>query len=252
MSGARRPAARPPASEVGIKRQVAALVQTADEQSSGVSAEQTGWERRKECTGGFTLIEVIIALAILSTALVAFYITLNRAMLLSETNKQVKIALFDAQAVVEEIQGVPFDEIMDPDYPSPSEPNPRFRHLQYVDLGKFLGINPMTGKPNEHLKDEKIRIWYGSQLDTGDVNGNSDRTDAKPLPIVPGSDVLTALAPNPGAGVLVEKYRPANNNAPLNDQFITPDPLYVTVEVTWIGPNEPTPMSMRITFVRSR
>ena len=249
MSGARHPAVRPPASEAGTKRLIAALVQTNNKRSSGASVQQAGWGRRKECTGGFTLIEVIIALAILSTALVAFYITLSRAILLSETNKQVKVALFDAQAVVEEIQGVPFDEIMDPDYPSPSEPNPRFRHLQYVDLGKFLGINPATGKPNEHLKDEKIRIWYGSQLDAGDANGNSDQTDAKPLSIVPGSDVLTALAPNPGAGVLVEKYRPANNDG---GQFTTPDPLYVTVEVTWIGPNDPTPMSMRITFVRSR
>lgn len=210
---------------------------------------------------GFTLIEVMFAFAVLATALLAFYVTLSRATLLSETNKQVKMALFEAQSIVEEIQGVPFDAIMDPDYPSPSAPAPRYRHLQDVEPARLYGTNPATGQPNPpRLENERVRVWYGTQLDVNDTNGNGDRTDVQPLPIVPGSSVYTNLAPDPDTGQPIEQNRPANNSAQ-GDEFITPDPLYVTVEVSWAGPSGKTPdgqggwmrnMFQRITLVRSR
>ena len=223
---------------------------------------------------GFTLLEVVLALSVLAVGLMAFYVTLSRAMLLSETNKQIKIALFEAQSIVEEIQGVPFDEVMDPDYPSATQPNPRYRHLQYVEDWRLYGEtapgNRIANPPR--LEDEKVRVWYGKELDTSDVSVmgisdpvviNPDGTVvvqhaarlnvAKPLNIVPGSQNVALLDVDytkVPAHTVPERCRPANNS-PLNDEFITPEPLYVTVEVTWNGPTR-TPMAQRITFVRSR
>lgn len=208
----------------------------------------------------FTLVEAVLALAILATALLAFYVTLSRALLLSETNKQVKIALFDAQSIVEEIQGMPFNSIMDPDNPTAQNPTPRYRHRQEVPLEKLFGKDPATGLPNlPHLEDEKIVVWYGAALDLNDDNKNGDTTDALPLPIVPGSDLVEHLSPaeaKPGVPPIPEKFRPANNTA---GQFVTPEPLYITVEVSWVGPAKAPDasgnyirMSQRLTFVRSR
>ncbi|HYG75067.1 MAG TPA: prepilin-type N-terminal cleavage/methylation domain-containing protein [Planctomycetota bacterium] len=205
---------------------------------------------------GFTLMEAMLAFAVLSTALLALYGTLSRAIVLSETSKQVKIALFDTQSIVEEILGADFDAIMDPDWPTFESPRPRFRHRQLVPIARISGVDPATGLPNEpHLEDQQIRVWYGSRLDTNDLNGNGDRTDAEYLPIVPGSDTKTNLAPTPADHV--EQFRPAASAGQL--QFVTPEPLYITVECSWIGPvkaldenGKPIRMYQRITFVRSR
>ncbi|MCY3018101.1 MAG: prepilin-type N-terminal cleavage/methylation domain-containing protein [Planctomycetota bacterium] len=197
---------------------------------------------------GFTLVEVVLALTVLAIALLAFYTTYSRALVLSETDKQVKIALFDAQSIVEEMQGLPFDEIMDPDYPSYTNPKPRFRHLQYVSNDRLYGVG---GQP--HLEGELVQVWYGTALDTT-CSFRPDPTVAKPLPWVAGTDA------HPDDAVPLERYRPANNSYD-NSEFITPEPLYVTVEVTWVGPVNKVldghggyvrDMVQRISFVRSR
>jgi hypothetical protein len=208
----------------------------------------------------FTLIEAVLALSILATGLLAFYVTLSRALLLSETNKQIKVALFDAQSVVEEIQGMPFNNIMDPDNPTAQNPSPRFRHRQEIPHTRLFGKDPATGLANSpRLEDEKIVVWYGAELDLADDNKNGDFADALPLPIVPGSDKLTHLSPAEapsGVPPIPEQYRPANNTA---GQFVTPEPLYITVEVSWVGPSKAFDkdgnyirMFQRLTFVRSR
>jgi len=198
---------------------------------------------------GFTLIEAMLAFAVLTTALLALYSTLTRAILLSETSKQVKIAIFDAQSIAEEIQGTDFDKIMDPDWPNFETPQPKFRHRQLVDLSR-------VGQPAEpHLDGEEIRVWYGSGLDTLDANGNGNTTDALPLAIVPGSDLVANLEPT--AAQPNEQFRPVLSAG--SSQFMTPEPLYITVEVSWIGPvkandsfGNPIRSFQRITFVRSR
>jgi len=218
--------------------------------------------KRSSC--GFTLIEVILALTILSVGMLTLYITLSRALLLTETNKQIKIALFQAQSIVEEIIGVPFDQIMDPDYPNAATPNPRYRHMQYVEDYRLYGGTKI--KPNlPRLTNEKVLVWYGSQVDTSNVTvpGNLNPVVintsgtitvqhailtpvAHPLNIVPGSDKVATLAPPPSP----EQCRPASNS-PDGSQFATPEPLFVTVQVTWTGPTG-QPMVQRLTVVRSR
>jgi hypothetical protein len=137
-------------------------------------------------------------------------------------------------------------------------PKPRYRHRQEVAHERLFGTDPATGDPNPpRLEDQIVRVWYGSRLDLNDVNGNGDTTDAEPLVIVPGSDSPSyPLKPSPSNPT--ERFRPANNS-PLADQFVTPEPLYVTVEVSWVSRSavldangDPVRTVQRLTFVRSR
>lgn len=221
---------------------------------------------------GFSLIEALLGFIVLSVGLLAFYSTLSRALILSETNKQIKIAVNDAQGIIEEIAGVPFDEIMDPDYPTSEAPQPRFRHRQDVPAARLFGINPLTSAPNPpRLEDERVTVTFSAQdstdadgdgdvsemlTDTADLNGDGDTAEWLPLAIVPGADTKTNLTPT--AGEPVERFRPANNS-PALDEFRTPEPLYITVSVSWVGPvrmldagGNPVRMVQKITFVRSR
>lgn len=221
---------------------------------------------------GFSMVEVLLAFLVLSIAMLAFYSTVSRALILSETNKQIKTAAADAQSIIEEIAGMPFDQIMDPDYPTPENPAPRFRHRQEIDPARLWGVDPLTLMLNlPHLEDERITVTYAAQdsgdldgngdreevlRDTADINGDGDTNEWLPLPIVPGSDANANLAPT-GAQP-VERFRPANNS-PALDEFRTPEPLYITVSVTWIGPvkatdgaGNPVRMVQKLTLVRSR
>lgn len=262
---------------------------------------------RKLLAAGFTLVETVLALAVLTIVLMAFNLTTQRALLLSETNKQIKIALLDAESVVEEIQGVPIDSIMDPDFPTPSVPTPRYRHLQYIDPRRLFGTDPNNANASNppHLKNEQIRVWYGSGPETSNIDvktayptavplaaapppsallpSPADRSPSSDYPPAPSSPILYLTSPGsgtvvvdhavrwnvaaplpivPGSGSVTyldfsgghppEQYRPANNHpgsAP--SDFVVPDPLYVTVEVSWTGPSGLT-MYQRVTFVRSR
>jgi len=281
----------------------------------------------KRLSPGFTIIDVLLGFSVLAIVLLIFFLTTQRSLLLSETNKEIKIALLDAQSIVEEIQGTPIDTIMNPDSPPASigPPQiPRYRHLQYVDPRRLFGTDLVTDPTGNtalppHLKNEQVRVWYGQLADQIDPTKNSitvkttypnavplrgvgtpfgatlgppsailpnstDRIPASnwppaptttilylqaagsgtvlvdnalrnnvtvPLPIVPGSDAVTYL--DLAGGPSPEQYHPSP--AP----FTTPDPLYVTVEVSWTGPGPaassgqmaPT-MFQRISFVRSR
>jgi hypothetical protein len=225
------------------------------------------WSRR-----GFTIVEALLGFVVLSVGLLAFYATLSRSLILSETNKQVKIALNDAQTIIEEIAGIPFDAIMDPDYPTAEVPAPRFRHRQEIAPTRLFGSNPDTGLSNPpRLEDQRVTVTYAALdtsdadgdgifdevlLDTADVNGDGDTNEWRPLPIVPGSATKTNLAPTGASSV--EQFRPANNS-PALDEFRTPEPLYITVSVSWIGPvrvldsvGNPVRMTQKLTFIRCR
>jgi hypothetical protein len=234
-------------------------------------------------------LEAVLAAIVLAIGMVALIVAVSRALLLSETNKQIKLALFDIQGIVEEIQGAAFDEIMDPDYPTSQAPIPRFRNGQnvpgvrlygfksnygallpvyvpasdtYVDPATGLTVavrdnatgeyvDPGTGQPvanPPHLDSELITVSYGSQVDMADADGDGDTTEALALALAPGAETSTAYKPT--AAEPVERFRPANNS-PALDEFRTPEPLYVTVEAAWTGP-EGRAMQMKITFVRSR
>jgi prepilin-type N-terminal cleavage/methylation domain-containing protein len=240
---------------------------------------------------GFTLVEVVIALAVVTIALIAMYMMVSRSLLLSRVNRQTKIALFHAQTIVEQIMGAPFDQIMDPDYPILSEPQPRFRHLQEVrpliaifgfevDTGgnpiidietlepqprglpadrhkitEFEAINGarievqryvVDSEPTGTLPDECITVTYGTQLDTADLDGDGDTAEVLPLAIVANSHNQTNYIPTGGAPN--ERFRPLDN---AGGSFVTPDPLYFTVKVSWEG-EQGHRMWRQITAVRTR
>src|SRR5882762_8263726 len=60
---------------------------------------------------GLSLLEVTVAFAIFLTASLAIIQTVQATMVRSEINRELKIAIFDARSVIEEIQSKQFDEI---------------------------------------------------------------------------------------------------------------------------------------------
>jgi prepilin-type N-terminal cleavage/methylation domain-containing protein len=152
---------------------------------------------RKLSPPGFSLLEVIISLAILVTVMLSVHHLIAALNLQNETNRQIKIAVFDAQSVLEGIIGTPFDQIMDPDYPSVGTAQPLFPHN--VDLPAYRTM--------QNDQNEQILVTY---------------TDAN------GTDVDPTSLP-----------------------FTTPDPLYVTITVTWTGPRQ-IPMQYQLFTARTR
>jgi len=212
---------------------------------------------------GFTLLEVVLAFTVLAVGMMALYAPMSRGMILSETNKQIKVALFDAQGIVEQIAGTPFDQIMDPDYPTFNSPAPAFRHRQLIDPKKLFGINPndSTKANDAHLEDEQVSVTFGASLDVNDLDNDGDRTEVIPLAIEPGSATRhptfqTTASPSPPGVNLIEQFRPAKTNV---DEFRTPEPLYMTIEVSWVGPvksydssGQLIRMVQKLNFVRVR
>lgn len=219
---------------------------------------------------GFTLLEALLALTILVVGILTLYLTLSRAQLLMETNREIKVAVLQAASIAEEIIGVQFDSMMDPDYPSALAPLPRYRHMQYVQDYRLYGGTVTSPNPSR-LTNEKVLVWYGDHIDTSNVtvagntnpvivNANGTVTVqqalyahvAAPLNLMtsPNSLNVTNLTPIVTPSFVPELNRPANNS-PDGTQFNTPDPLFVTIQVTWTGPNN-QPMIQRLTLVRSR
>lgn len=77
---------------------------------------------------GLTLLEVVIAFSLLTLGLLAIIATAQTAILRSDVNREVKIAVFDVQSVIEQIAGSPFEEICVPQY---SPAGPRYPQGKY-------------------------------------------------------------------------------------------------------------------------
>jgi len=77
-------------------------------------------------TRGLTLVEVLVALSVMLIGGLALVGVASHTMALSDANRTLKIAVFDAQSVVESISGAPFDEICNTTFPTPTLAAPRF------------------------------------------------------------------------------------------------------------------------------
>lgn len=79
---------------------------------------------------GFTLLELIVATGILLIVISGLLVTFVYCLLLNESNHNLVIAANDAQAVLEEIKGLAYDEIQG--------------HVAGFDPGKFSSLDSET------------------------------------------------------------------------------------------------------------
>jgi hypothetical protein len=178
---------------------------------------------------------------------------------------------------------------MDPDYPTPEQPEPRFRHRQPVPGVRLYGFLPAYASQSpiyERLTDTYVSSATGALIAerdnstgeyvdpaTGQAVANASHLDDQVITVTYGSALDTADADGDGdvtealplpleagaesssvftptTSAPVERFRPAKNSETL-EEFRTPEPLYVTVEATWQGSRDQT-MRCQVTFVRSR
>ena len=104
---------------------------------------------------GFTLVEVMFAVAILATALTALVSAALTALHESEVNRDFKLAIFDTKSIVEQIAGTPFNEICNASYAAASGTVPRFTQGA-LNLATTLGAT--ASQP--HLSNERITVSY--------------------------------------------------------------------------------------------
>lgn len=62
-------------------------------------------------SGGFTLFEVMVSVCILAIALVGILALYYQTVILTQFNREMQVAVFSAQAKIEEIRGTRFDDI---------------------------------------------------------------------------------------------------------------------------------------------
>jgi hypothetical protein len=231
---------------------------------------------------GITLAEVIIALVIMTTAMMAVVTTISNALLLSETNRQYKMAIFDTQAVVDLIAGTPYEEICnasvnfangprfpqgmyyrDPnsnqvkvyeiDYPSAAYPwypwNPTHAYYQFLAVNPYVKLNLMDTDPSTN---EKIYIFYFSDttrqqyFHTNILDRNLDpRRSDFTSGEHPDLNNITWTAP---AKPWLPLDRPSGSPASVFDLKNNPDPLFVTVRCVWTGPRGQD-MSYELSFM---
>lgn len=86
---------------------------------------------------GFSLIEVVVALAVVSVGLLGFSKAILDAMVLNQTNKESGIARRAAQGILADIEGTAFDEVF-----------ARYNETVADDIGAgdhLLGVFPVEG-----------------------------------------------------------------------------------------------------------
>ena len=76
---------------------------------------------------GFTLLELMVAVLILLTAILGLLSVFINCIFLNETNRNMVTAANDAQYVLEQIKSLPYSSI--PDYPEPSLYNLKDEHI---------------------------------------------------------------------------------------------------------------------------
>jgi prepilin-type N-terminal cleavage/methylation domain-containing protein len=108
-----------------------------------------GTNQPKASSAGFSLIEVMICLALIAIEFLSISGFIIAASRLSDENKLLNLAVSDAQAVIELIQATPFDQIMDPAYPSAALSKPSFPSA--TALSSYHGL---------HLPKEEVRVYY--------------------------------------------------------------------------------------------
>ena len=101
---------------------------------------------------GLTLVEVMIALTVLSVGLLAIISVSLTALKENEINRQLKLGVFDTQSAFEDIEGTPFNEVFNTTYASINSTTPR-----YPQGDQNVANVLMT---SAHLSYERISVYY--------------------------------------------------------------------------------------------
>ncbi|MDF1801023.1 MAG: prepilin-type N-terminal cleavage/methylation domain-containing protein [Planctomycetota bacterium] len=106
--------------------------------------------RRSGAGEGFSLIEVVVALAVVSVGLLGFSKAILDAMVLNQTNRESGLARRSAQAILADIEATAFDEVF-----------ARYNATVADDLGAgdhLLGVFPVVGL---RLRDDEADGFAG-------------------------------------------------------------------------------------------
>jgi type II secretory pathway pseudopilin PulG len=115
---------------------------------------------RRSDEGGFSIVELVIAMGVLAVALLGIMSLYMNTVTLSEVNREIQSATFAAQQKLEEIRGTPFNSIPNL-YPAGT--------TAYFEVGKMIPVPPDL-KPgsltvdysNPYLINVTVRIrWRG-------------------------------------------------------------------------------------------
>ena len=173
------------------------------------------WTRQAQ--RGFTLLEVTVAFAIFMIAALGIIQAVNATMVRSEINRELKIAIFDARSVVEEVQGKVFDEIANISYGDGIPYYPQGP----VDILAHLGFDP-ADLVQQHLSNERIFIYFFV-----------DSTSQSQL--IQYSEATMLATKDAGNNYYLPNTL-KNDNSTAGCLTAPPDPLRFTVVVFWDTP----------------
>ena len=154
------------------------------------------WTRRRRCSRGLTLIEIMIALSMLAIITMALTSSLMTSMNLQQVNKEMEVAMYAAQSGIDSIRAYPeFDQMYtafrgrympgnepadsgawsSPDFAAmmadPTDPT----GLEILDGWQVSYIFPETGTS---LDETKTGPWFNGVPESIDDNGTADNTNA--------------------------------------------------------------------------
>lgn len=159
------------------------------------------WTRRRRCSRGLTLIEIMIALSMLAIITMALTSILLTSMNLQQVNKEMEVAMYAAQSGIDSIRAYPeFDQMytafrgrlvaLDPAINNPPVDTgnwslPDFAAmmvdptdptgLKILDGWQVSYIFPETGTS---LDETKTGPWFNGVTESIDDNGTADNTNA--------------------------------------------------------------------------
>ena len=147
---------------------------------------------RLKAKNGFSLVEVIMATAILSFALVGILSTYITCLVLITTSQNVNAATNAAQGIVEEIRSTPFTQIID-DYNGMT--------FTVNDIPSSMGVVYVDDTTNAELLDVTVSICWrqGNRIIGEDANLNGVFDSGEDTMVVNGiidspAQVLTQVA----------------------------------------------------------
>lgn len=151
-----------------------------------------------ESASGFTLVELLIAMTILSVAMLGAVGTLTQISSLAGSNRESTLAYQSARAMLERVQAVPFEEALqrfnddpadDPAGPGSAE-GMHFAvpglNLQATDDDGFCGRVLLPGSGTTSLREDLVDAGFGLPADLngdGVIDGVDHSADKILLPI---------------------------------------------------------------------
>ena len=190
------------------------------------------WLSRDKRDKGFTLLEVMIASAMLATAALATMTAMYAASSATEATRERNVANFHLMAVAEKIAGLPFDNIMNPRYPPGAGQCPFF-----PNGGEpwFLGADGKHHALYRQLEDEQVIVRYVNTAIGMPKPGEAN------YPVLFGDPVDT----------LDRAWGAGNDVFGAVTSYTTPDPLDIIIEATWRNPTG-VRLSVSLHIIRTR